>query len=79
MEIIPTQEMEPQEEIHNTTGSEPLYILPSVLYLQSYSFRPTTVHLSTLSSGMTYIEISREKTKYKAQHFSINHFTISRN
>jgi len=53
METIPTQEMEPQEEIHKTTGSEPLYILPTVFYLQSYSFRPTTVHLSTLSSGMT--------------------------
>jgi len=53
METIPTQEIEPQEEIHNTTGSEPLYILPTVFYLQSYSNRPTTVHLSTLSSGMT--------------------------
>jgi len=53
METIPTWEMEPQEEIRNTTGSEPLYILPTVFYLQSYSFRLTTVHLSTFASGMT--------------------------
>ena len=53
METILTQEMEPQEEIRKTTGSEPRYILPTVFYLQSYSCRPTTVHLSTLSSGMT--------------------------
>lgn len=53
METVPTQEMEPQEEIRNTTGSEPLCILPAVFYLQSHSFRLTTVQLSTVSSGMT--------------------------
>jgi hypothetical protein len=51
---IPTrEEIKPQEEICNTTGSEPVYILPTVFYPQSFIFTPTTVRLSTLSSGMT--------------------------
>jgi hypothetical protein len=51
--MLTCQEMEPQEEICDTTGRQSVYILPTIFYLQSYIFRPTTVHLPVfLSSGM---------------------------